>query len=89
MGSNHPNSFTQADTMLVEGLDLQLLSLAQSTSSLRVHGLFHEHEQKPGGQAGCRQLRHQFSKPQDDFTAKKHLIFEAHNAHKFVVLPRP
>ena len=88
MGSNHPNSFTQADTMLVE-LGSQLSSLVQSTSSLRVHGLFHEHEQKPGGQAGCRQLRHQFSKPQDDFTLCKHLLSEAHNAHKFLVLPRP
>ena len=27
--------------------------------------------------SGCRQLRHQFYKPQDDFTAKKHLLFEA------------
>ena len=34
MGSNHPNSFTQADTMLVEGLDLQLSSLCIPTSSL-------------------------------------------------------
>ena len=27
MGSNHPNSFTQANTRLVEGLELQLPSL--------------------------------------------------------------
>ena len=36
MGSNHPNFFTQANTRLVEGLELQLSSLVQS------HLLSHE-----------------------------------------------
>ena len=36
MGSNHPNFFTQANTRLVEGLELKLFSLLQS------HILSHE-----------------------------------------------
>ena len=36
MGSNHPNSFTQANTRLVEGLELQLYLLLVS------HLLSHE-----------------------------------------------
>jgi hypothetical protein len=31
----------------------------------------------------------EFSSCKDDFILKKHLLFEAHNAHKFLVLLRP